>query len=216
MKASIKTPSLISLMTLFISVLLAPAEAYGFIDDVGICLFYGRETPLNNKHWGSEEYSFNVTGMILSAGSYLDEEKRWKIDSGLKLRFYEAKGAGTERHGRSLGIDLYLKRRLSFEPFDPLIFFIGAGGGFSWFLDSNDQPDFGDSGMLGTFGVSLDAEFPVKEGFSLGFGIKLTHTSDPLNNGEEDGDFGRNHLKGVLYARIDANKLVDWFHSVFN
>lgn len=184
------------------------------IDDVGFNVFYGQGTPINEKHWGSDMYTFRVNGLSMELGKYLDEDEKWELEIGPEVRFYDASGEDVERSGTSIGIKMCVKRRFR-SATSPVILFIGGNGGFSWLPDRENQPDFGDSGVLGTFGACFGAEYPF-DGFSLYVGAELTHTSDPLNNGGEEGDFGRNLLYGVVGAKFEFGKLRSLLREFYN
>lgn len=218
MKSVIVTLTLLSLL------LIAPIQSYSFpkpkSNDIGLDIFYGEDVNWSDS-WKSEEYDFNVTGLILRTGSYIDKLEKWKIDFGWKLRLHRAEGLGYYRsdrstdcpfssgvrHGTSLGFELYLKRE-----FKGLVSFmtpyIGIGGGFSYLVPRDNQPEWMNSGMLGTFGGCVGANIPITDRWSARWELRLIHTSDPLYGPgpleDDDGgsDKGRNHqviLFGLTY-----------------
>lgn len=180
------------------------------ITDVGFDIFYGEDVKWNNS-WKSKEYDFNVKGLTLRTGKYLDESEKWKLDLGLILGLHRAEGLGYyrdtrdtdcpfsfgKRHALTLGAELYLKREFK-DLVSFLTPYLGLGGGFSYLTPRDNQPEWMNSGMLGTFGGCAGANIPIKDRWELRFETRITHTSDPLNH----GDFGRNHhifLGGLTY-----------------
>lgn len=168
--------------------------------DMGFDIFYGEDVNWSDS-WKSKEYDFNVKGLALRTGTYLDESEKWKLDIGLILGLHRAEGLGHyrdvrdtdcpfsfgKRHALTLGAELYLKREFK-DLVSFLTPYLGLGGGFSYLIPSNNQPEWMNSGMLGTFGGCAGANIPIKDKWELRFETRITHTSDPLNH----GDFGRN------------------------
>ena len=170
------------------------------LTDIGFDVFYGEDT--NWSSWlKSKEYDFNVVGLILRTGKYLDESEKWKLDSDLVVGLHRAKGLGYYRevrhtdcpfskgvrYGLTFGPEVYLKREFK-DLVGSLTPYIGVGVGLSGLIPRKNQPEWMDSGMLIRFGGCAGVNIPITDQWEFRPEMRITHASSP------GSDFGRNHL----------------------
>jgi len=92
---------------------------------------------------------------------------------------------------RELGVNIVGKYQLGNRTwlFNP---YIGWLFGMAWLIDRKDQPNWAESGTLGTWGPVIGINIPINPKTDIKAEYRITHTSDPFG-----GDSGRN-FEGVV------------------
>jgi len=173
-----------------------PTNGWYVPDDFGFFGFYGTEKAFINS---SESHEHSVARIFLCFGKFLDEKKRWKIETELHFGRHDSRPceAGPESNSDSeYGFNFVGKRYFDVEyKIRP---YVGILGGFSCHGNPEDQPNFGNSGYLGTFGGLAGVETPISENAKFRAEYRGTHTSDPLRS----HDSGRNYhgfVVGIIF-----------------
>jgi len=173
---------------------LAPAEGVDkpWLDEAGMFTSYASESSWLNP---DDTYNLSAKRVTMFGTKYVDEGRRWKFEGEVHGSFHSAHGPDRNTNVDEFGINLVFKRefpsRLSIVPY------VGFMAGTSRLLDVNNQPQFGDSGWLGTLGPLLGVNILVGDDWYVRTEYRLTHSSDPFNS-----DVGRNldnFSVGIVY-----------------
>jgi len=161
--------------------------------DVGSVTQFSQEMPYANE---SEMYDHEVTRIMMILGKFIDKDRRFKLELEGFVSFHVSNqelGGDYERNAKEIGANVVPKYYWHLEKTS---LYIGIPLGFSHLLDAENQPNFGNSGLLGTFGVAIGADTPFYKDFLIRIEYRATHTSDPYNS-----DLGRN-LHGLALGVI--------------
>ena len=148
-------------LMLFI-VFLSVSTSYGadnkFLDDIGFSYYHGETLPGVVE---SATHDHSVDRIILRGGKYFH---KFELSGELHGSFLhsDAKREGiSDKNAHEIGLNIvgsyHFRPRLNFDPY------IGLLVGGSWLIENHNQPDFMDSGVLGTFGGIVGMNFSLKK-----------------------------------------------------
>ena len=158
-------------------------------DDIGTITQLSYEMPYIKE---SETYEHEALRLGLSVGKFIDKSERFKLEGELFIASHHSEPTLVGDYSRSAKeIGFYVIPKYYWHTKHTDIY-VGIPLGFSHLMDTEDQPNFADSGLLGTFGLAIGLDTPLKKNLSLRTEYRATHTSDPLGS-----DAGRN-LHGIL------------------
>ena len=154
------------------------------IDDMGIDFYYATQLP---DFVTSDSHDHRASRIMVRAGRYLWPKIKLDGELHFSMLSSHAKREGSEdAWATEIGINAvgryYPVTLWRFMPY------IGAMGGLSYLVDHDNQPNLGDTGILGSFGPLFGTEFIMTDQFSAKAEWRYTHTSDPFYA----GDSGRN------------------------
>ncbi len=175
--------------------------------DFGVALKGGNTISLL---WESKTHRHAAKGLMIFGDNYFGKEK--KISLGVELFYndYESSPLSnsklkikTNEYGfNTVGRYYFRNSSWTKRPY------IGLLGGFSILSNPYNQPDFGNSGTLGTFGGLVGYDVPFENSnWSMRIEARATHTSDPFRH----HDSGRNLLGITLGLKYNFyERSVTW------
>lgn len=177
-----------------IFILLFASTCYGqsFIDNIGLSYYHGE---MLNGVVESNTHDHSVDRIILRGGKYFH---KFELSGELHGSFLhsDAKRKGISKNAHEIGLNIvgsyHFRPRLNFDPY------IGLLVGGSWLIEKHNQPDFMDSGVLGTFGGMVGMNFSLKKRWYLNVEYRITHSSDPFHTGDRGRNF-HGPLIGLVY-----------------
>lgn len=179
------------LIVLSMVLILNPITAYSankLFDQIGFNLHIGEETFVSS--WQSKKYNFTAFSFELTAGRYLNKKKNWLLEISGLYNQQQAEYISTSKTSYAFGSEIGIAYEFK-KIFQPAIFYIGFRAGLLYLLNSKNQPDLGNSNLIGTFGPNIGVKIPILNNCYLNAGVALKHYSNPFKNGD-DGDKGRN------------------------
>lgn len=176
---------------LLISVIsLIPSVTYAkpFIDSVGFDVQYSSTLPNVVE---SKSHKHRATRYIARAGKRLSEH--WELDGEFHYSYCSSspRRSSEQRYrAKETGVNLAIHYNLGNRSWiaDP---YVGWMAGLSWLVNKRDQPNWAESGCLGSWGPMIGLSIPVSPRTDLRIEGRISHTSDPFG-----GDSGRN-LRGI-------------------
>jgi len=119
-------------------------------DDIGTITQLSYEMPYIKE---SETYEHEALRLGLSVGKFIDKSERFKLEGELFIASHHSEPTLVGDYSRSAKeIGFYVIPKYYWHTKHTDIY-VGIPLGFSHLMDTEDQPNFADSGLLGTFGV---------------------------------------------------------------
>jgi hypothetical protein len=173
----------ITLLIGIISLISSPVYA-GMIDSGGFDFLYGSELPHIVE---SSSHTHRVARYIARAGKQLS--KHWELEGEgyFSQHVSNPKIPGETRYrARESGVNLVVHYQFGNRTWvaDP---YIGWCAGLSWLIDEENQPNWAESGCLGTWGPMAGISIPITIHNDVRAEFRITHSSDPFGS-----DSGRN------------------------
>ncbi len=159
-------------------------------DFISTRFFFGQQ--INYDHWEKEDWDYKIYGFNFGSGYFIGEEKKWRIKLDVIYRHFTAYNEDYRVRANTFGLGLSVER--SFCLYKNLDFILGIQGDISYLREKKDQPHWGNSGVIGSFGVYLGLEMQIYDNIKLRALICPLHSSDPRTKKE----FGRNFMRETV------------------
>jgi opacity protein-like surface antigen len=182
MKRRITVLAVMAIVALSFTIANAEGIDKPWLDEVGMFVSFADESSRLNPDDKHDLYAKRLT---LFGTKYAGDGRRWKFEGEVHGSFHSASGADGYTQANEFGVNLVFKRE--FPSKLAIVPYIGFMAGTSRLLDTNNQPQFGDSGWLGTFGPLVGVNILLDDDWYVRTEYRLTHSSDPFNS-----DVGRN------------------------
>jgi hypothetical protein len=185
----------IMLLIGIISLISVPAYA-GFLDNGGINFQYATYLPKVVESASHHHRAHRYMGWLGK-----DLSKHWELEGEFHFsRHFSSPKNASERHftARETGINavIHYRFRGSEAKWDP---YIGWFAGLSWLIDTKEQPNWAESGVLGSWGPMIGLNIPIMKNNGARIEFRISHTSDPFGS-----DSGRN-------LRCISVGVIHWF-----
>lgn len=126
-----------------------------------------------SDHWDCDYADFKA--YRLSIAPIIDFTDKWSLE-------FETHTSKHNTDANEYGLNLILERYIYKNTY------LGLIAGLSYLDQDRPQVDWGDSGLLGTLGLTTGYDYYISDSIFLNIESRINHTSDPLTTHE----FGRN------------------------